>query len=516
MQPFIWGNGKLTARKLGSSAGGSAAEVPTDIADAIAQEQAACAISTANAVANATANAEASCVTSTATAVADAIAAEQAACTVSTATAISDATAAAEAACVISTAAAVSAALANAGASSSGWQRPADWLDMPEVNVGDEIVCMLVAVFDNDTNYIAVKVRNSAYIDLGNGNGNIPLIDNVSTEFQLEYSDYVGTETSAGYRQALVVITPQSGQSLTSIDIEEVTPSGGHDANTAIIETKQALPNAARFQLIGTSLPFALESVEYIGPANNLATFSNQLKDLKRLMNYVHPTGLLLNGLYAMYQNANALRNPPLIDTSITTDFRLLHADNYNLQIPLEYDTSSGLNFSGMYNGAGLIEPPVHDLSSATDVSSYLQETLIQYIPTYSLNNVTTVSNFAYKIPCLLYIAPQSLPVCTNIFGFARDSTLVREITLTNLGLVDNTGYAFSNCDSLSKLILQGLTIGFDIHYSNMGTQALNDLFDSLGTANGAQTITITSNPGALTCDTSIATLKGWTVVTGA
>jgi len=35
-----------------------------------------------------------------------------------------------------------------------------------------------------------------------------------------------------------------------------------------------------------------------------------------------------------------------------------------------------------------------------------------------------------------------------------------------------------------------------------------------LGTASGSQTITVTGNPGAGTCNTSIATAKGFTVVT--
>ena len=38
-------------------------------------------------------------------------------------------------------------------------------------------------------------------------------------------------------------------------------------------------------------------------------------------------------------------------------------------------------------------------------------------------------------------------------------------------------------------------------------------MFTSLGTASGSQTITITGNPGSATCNTFIATSKGYTVV---
>jgi hypothetical protein len=46
-----------------------------------------------------------------------------------------------------------------------------------------------------------------------------------------------------------------------------------------------------------------------------------------------------------------------------------------------------------------------------------------------------------------------------------------------------------------------------------MNATALNALYTSLGTASGAQTLTVTSNPGKAGSTTSIATAKGWTVV---
>ena len=66
---------------------------------------------------------------------------------------------------------------------------------------------------------------------------------------------------------------------------------------------------------------------------------------------------------------------------------------------------------------------------------------------------------------------------------------------------------------NLKELILPSFRVGFSIANSNMDADALDAMFTSLGTANGAQTITITGNPGAATCDTTIATGKGFTIV---
>ena len=50
------------------------------------------------------------------------------------------------------------------------------------------------------------------------------------------------------------------------------------------------------------------------------------------------------------------------------------------------------------------------------------------------------------------------------------------------------------------------------INFSGLDAAALNDLFTSLDTVTG-KTITVTGSVGASSCDTSIATSKGWTVV---
>jgi hypothetical protein len=48
----------------------------------------------------------------------------------------------------------------------------------------------------------------------------------------------------------------------------------------------------------------------------------------------------------------------------------------------------------------------------------------------------------------------------------------------------------------------------------SLSATEINNIFTNLGTAVGTQTITITGNRGATTCTPSIATAKGFTVVT--
>ena len=74
-------------------------------------------------------------------------------------------------------------------------------------------------------------------------------------------------------------------------------------------------------------------------------------------------------------------------------------------------------------------------------------------------------------------------------------------------------GGCFIGMVNLEEMILPSFELGFSIEGSNMGATALDAMFTSLGTASGTQTITITGNPGAATCDTTIATTKGFIIV---
>jgi hypothetical protein len=71
----------------------------------------------------------------------------------------------------------------------------------------------------------------------------------------------------------------------------------------------------------------------------------------------------------------------------------------------------------------------------------------------------------------------------------------------------------FNTSRALKRLILTGLTRAVNISNQNHNASSLNAFFTSLGTASGTQNVTITGNPGAATCNQSIATAKGWTVI---
>jgi len=60
---------------------------------------------------------------------------------------------------------------------------------------------------------------------------------------------------------------------------------------------------------------------------------------------------------------------------------------------------------------------------------------------------------------------------------------------------------------------MPNLTRGVDVSNNSMTKATIDAFFNSIGNANGSQSINIRNNPGALTADRSIATNKGYTVI---
>jgi hypothetical protein len=171
----------------------------------------------------------------------------------------------------------------------------------------------------------------------------------------------------------------------------------------------------------------------------------------------------------------------------------------------------TGLYFSD-YNLASL------PWSDASDMSYSMQSTQSVFPMTFEadIDNCTTLLSAwqtSYAFNCIKLNNSGNVTSIQNaIYGSGVECFEMDDAS----GVITTTNFtrALAAYNNLKRLILTGLPVGIDISYAPMTATALDAFFTSLGTANGAQTITVIGCIGALTCDTSIATAKGYTVVT--
>ena len=101
------------------------------------------------------------------------------------------------------------------------WVRPADWLALPTITEDDNMFAGLLAITNDEANYIALSAAGNYTVDWGDGT-----IENYNSGVTAQhYYDYnntalVGTECSRGYRQAVVKVTPQPGATFTGINLQ--------------------------------------------------------------------------------------------------------------------------------------------------------------------------------------------------------------------------------------------------------------------------------------------------------
>ena len=137
------------------------------------------------------------------------------------------------------------------------------------------------------------------------------------------------------------------------------------------------------------------------------------------------------------------------------------------------------------------------------------------YLKFVTCNDITVTQSDCFT-RCKVNILGSITATTTNFRRLFQGCTTKRlvfaSLPAQPTSMANNSG-CFAFMGYLEEMIVPGLQNGFTIEGSNMSATALNAMFTSLGTANGSQTITVTGNPGAATCDTSIATNKGFTVV---
>jgi surface protein len=184
------------------------------------------------------------------------------------------------------------------------------------------------------------------------------------------------------------------------------------------------------------------------------------------------------------------LRGVPLLNTASVIDMTsMFNACRSLKSVPL-LDTSSVITMTSMFQGCiSLITVPLFNTISVTSMSSMFRDcTSLTTVPLFNTASVTATNNMFNGCSSLSIIPP------------------------FNTAAVITTSLMFSTCPSLSQGRTNGLRYGISYSSCKLSAAALNDIFTGLGTASGAQTITITSNPGTTTCTKTIATAKGWTV----
>lgn len=379
-------------------------------------------------------------------------------------------------------------------ACSNEWTRNPNWMDFPStLTPTDETMYVLVAVFEDDFNRITLRCDNtSALIDWGDGTTQVPSSFTTYNKVY-DYSAVTGGvsvyKDGRNYKQVMVEV---AGSNITGIVMYNNSGSINSGGACNTLDLYASLPNVKNFSISAVLVHPYLERVRLVATSTAVNmlqgfTYCAQLKVLEI------PDWSYLTNFYNGLSNSGIEK---LGDLNLTNaaDIRTLLSNSQISEVGdiTATSISSNLGFSVFQYCLRLYKVGNVNITSTNCNSIFQQCINLREVGIITIDSGTTQINNMF-LNCVL--------IDTIIFGG----------DMSGLTALTNT---FNNCANLRVLIMPNVTVGFTIANCQLGTQELDDLFTSLGTASGSQTVIVTGNPGAATCDTSIATGKGWTVTT--
>lgn len=391
---------------------------------------------------------------------------------------------------------------------SRAWVRNPDWLDLPPLSDGDNIIYVLNAVRDGVPNFFtfySTIISSGQYtVDLYN-DGTAVTVHNHATQadFNLDYAK--GTDEVTGpngdtYKQIITKITGNFNNPY----FYKRHPDVSNSWDSPILSVKMASQTCLSLQWLfrGASNLVThrkLEEFEYVGTCNatsmalafhgaqHLGKVTGNFEDVTTFQQCWNGGGACDFSEMEL-GSASAAFTQAFISGSILEMFK---ADF------LKGATSTNATFQSCrirYFGKSTDPMQMDGLTGATGIYRIL----------YGCNKLQA----AYFTSCAPEKTQQAFYQC-----YALET--VSGIDGTNL---TNTTAMFDQCHSLSTFEATNMAVSFSLDNCNFNRAGLVNVFNDLADlGGGSATITVTDNPGTgdLTADDLlIATNKGWTVTT--
>jgi surface protein len=411
---------------------------------------------------------------------------------------------------------------------SAEWIRPTDWLPMPTVTSAQQTFVGLHAVIENGDNYVAFLFTTSTgQYQVNWGDGTTTLHNsNTIAQKQYDFATYdTGntTLTTRGYKQAMITVTPVSGNLLTcNFQQRYVTvPAQNQAYSTGFLDCILSMPNASS----GLSIVFGGTTVRHtyvervnvltIGGCTNMANMFLSCFSLQSvpLFNTANVTNM-----GSMFEICRSLQSVPLFNTANVTNMSFMFSGCTSLQsVPL-FNTQNVTTMVSMFNGCNSLQSvPLFNTANVTNMSSMFSSCFsLQSVPSLNTANVTNMSSMFQLCYSLQTVPLFNTANVTNMNGMFRDAQFsLNSIPALSTAAItsDFTNFAL-NSNSLNRcqMVFQR-TVSFN--NCQLSRDAIVEIFNNLAVVVLA-TITITGNWGVTAlsaADLLIATSKGWTVI---
>lgn len=398
--------------------------------------------------------------------------------------------------------------LFDAGQSSAGYQRPADWLPLPAAE--PESVKILHAVSDQYENFAALRMHtNTGTYQVDWGDGFVETFaSNVTAQHNYDFNNTAldGTLCARGYKQAVISVTPVSGVfTFFSTQYKYTPPSGLQAYCTGILDMNINLPSlttGARLVIGGTTVRHNLLERVNITSWGAVTDISNLFFHCVRIQS-INETEWNMSNI-----------------TTLTNTFRScyslmsLDCSNWNISKVTTCNaiflTCYALN---SFKAPNVTTPSLWDMTNAFNSCYSLPELDLS---SWVAGNITSLNGtfsscFSMQRIDLSGWNTSKVTNATNAFLTCTALNKIPAMNLSGVTTLTSAGFC-AGSSSLTRIEVTGLKQTVNITNCMLGATALNEIYTNLAGPVTSRTITVSGNYGTASDDPSIATAKGWTV----
>ena len=371
------------------------------------------------------------------------------------------------------------AAVGSISGGGGGWVRPSHWPALPEVdNRFSGLVRVPKPPNASAAGFVVrVSLLNTVTVQIDWGDGGTSTLGSGTATHTYDWNTMTGPEDADGFKYAVVSTTSsatqQPGYSFSAAGVHGGWVDLWLPHNTASAHT---------FYTTGSRS--GVYRIRYSGKPNK--TQDSMFRDMAMLRE-VDLGGAQPTSLANWFNGCELLEKITGLDTSLATLFNLAFNNCNALR-----------DFSWI------------SFAQATDMSSAFVDCF--ELKTITINAPTITSLSATFNGCLsLRRAEVIAPAATSAANCFISCPMLTDVTLHTTATASRSN-TYSKANMVSWINdLSGLSAVVSVDSCNLNAAALNRIFTDLGTVTSG-VITITSTPGAATCNRSIATAKGWTV----
>lgn len=282
------------------------------------------------------------------------------------------------------------------------YTRPPEWVSLPSFEGLTQYFAGVVAVYNNDTNFLTVRMDTSGtsyWVDWGDGT------TSAGTDNQILYKNYTPAQyaglTSSvyqNYKTALVQAYPLAGGRIEVMNLTTAHNQPNLSSSFEFPWLDVAIVGASCSSFVVSSLPY-LERVNFIGP-NSITSNSTRFQDCLSLRQVVNWDTSRCTDFTAMFRRCRNLRDVPRLDTRLATGNVIpsMFDGCFSLTYVPFFDVSRCTNTNNLFaNCPSLSTAPPLNLSSSDNLGGLFQTTYsLSEIPWFPLSPTLTTMQSAF------------------------------------------------------------------------------------------------------------------------